>query len=153
MINKIQEDIPKFSNDRPKAIVEVDKLLMDGEILDICIKCGQRKKEDPDWEPIMPRELTLPQKIVGFVSEYAVYLIFGLLAKDIGVEIALKNGYDVPSWLGSGKTLTDVTVAGGGADDTATAAAAAVGDVASGAAASADVLVSSVVDGIHHILV
>ena len=151
MINKIQEDIPKFSNDRSKAIAEVDKLLMDGEILDICIKCGQRKKEDPDWEPIMPREQTLPQKIVGFVSEYAVYLIFGLLAKDIGVEIALKNGYDVPSWLGSGKTLTDVTVAGGGADDATTAAV--VGDVASGAAASADVLVSSVVDGIHHILV
>ena len=124
---------------------------MDGEILDICIKCGQRKKEDPDWEPIMPREETLPQKIVGFVSEYAVYLIFGLLIKDIGVGIALKKGYDVPSWLGSGKTLTDVTVAGGGgADDSA---ATAVGDVASGAAASADIMVSSVVDGIHHILV
>lgn len=124
---------------------------MDGEILDICIKCGQRKKEDPDWEPIMPREETLPQKIVSFVSEYAVYLIFGLLIKDIGVDIALKKGYDVPSWLGSGKTLTDVTVAGGGgADDSA---ATAVGDVASGAAASADMMVSSVVDGIHHILV
>ena len=63
----------------------------------------------------------------------------------------MKKGYDVPSWLGSGKTLTDVTVAGGGgADD---AAATAVGDVASGAAASADMMVSSVVDGIHHILV
>ena len=108
----------KFASDRPLAEKEVDKLLMDGEMLDLYIKYSQRKAEDPSWEPIMPREETPVQKVIGFVSQYAVYLVGGFLLKDVVVGVAKKNDVDLPSWLDGGNTVLPSDAASGVAADT-----------------------------------
>ena len=111
----------KFASDnRPLAEKEVDKLLMDGEMLDLYIKYSQRKAEDPSWEPIMPREESPVQKVIGFVSQYAIYLVGGFLLKDVVVGIAKKNDVDLPSWLDGGNTVlpSGDAVASGVAADT-----------------------------------
>ena len=132
LINKFQEDMPqKFGSNRPLAEQEVDKLLMDGEMLDLYIKYSQRKAEDPNWEPIMPREESAVQKVIGFISQYAIYLVGGFLLKDVVVGIAKKNDVELPSWLDGGNTVLPSE---------------SIGDVAASGAA-ADTLVSSV----HHL--
>ena len=121
----------KFGSNRPLAEKEVDKLLMDGEMLDLYIKYSQRKAEDPNWEPIMPREESPVQKVIGFISQYAIYLVGGFLLKDVVVGIAKKNDVELPSWLDGGNTVLPSE---------------SIGDVAASGAA-ADTLVSSV----HHL--
>eukprot|EP00571_Detonula_confervacea_P011584 CAMPEP_0172306982 /NCGR_PEP_ID=MMETSP1058-20130122/7932_1 /TAXON_ID=83371 /ORGANISM="Detonula confervacea, Strain CCMP 353" /LENGTH=200 /DNA_ID=CAMNT_0013019037 /DNA_START=151 /DNA_END=753 /DNA_ORIENTATION=+ len=123
LVEKFQTDIPKFS---PSEIeTEVDKFLMDGEQLDLYIKYSQRKREDPNWEPQYAPERTPVQKVVGFVSEYGIYVIFGILFKDTVTNYMDTHG-GLPDWVPS------FGVGGGGGE-------------------AADVLVSSALDGIHHL--
>ena len=100
-------------------------------MLDLYIKYSQRKAEDPSWEP-MPREESPVQKVIGFVSQYAVYLVGGFLLKDVVVGIAKKNDVELPSWLDGGNTVLPSE---------------SVGDVVASSGAAADTLVSSV----HHL--
>lgn len=93
LISKFLADVPAFS--RAEAEIEVDKFLLDGEMLDIYIKYNQRKAEDPNWEPMYaPEDNTFTGKVGNFVSQYGVYLIFGLLVKDIIQEQLKKGGVD-----------------------------------------------------------
>jgi len=84
-------------------------------MLDLYIKYSQRKAEDPNWEPIMPREES-PQKVIGFISQYAIYLVFGFLLKDVVVGIAKKNDVELPSWLDGGNTVLPSESVGDAAD-------------------------------------
>jgi len=122
LVTKFSEDIPSFSPTEVQS--QVDRYLMDGEMLDIFIKYSQRKIEDPDWEPIYAPEPTPFQKVAGFVSQYGIYVLFGVLAKDAVTAYLAKNG-------------------GGDGGVEVAAAGAAVG--------AADALMSSALDGIHHL--
>lgn len=112
LVNKFTTDIPKFS---PTEIsTEVDKFLMDGEMLDLYIKYSERKREDPTWEPQYAEQDNSPlTAIVNFASQYAIWIVGGILLKDVVQNFMNKNG-------------------GGGGE-------------------AADVLVSSALDGIHHL--
>mmetsp|Transcript_88 Transcript_88/g.167 ORF Transcript_88/g.167 Transcript_88/m.167 type:complete len:128 (+) Transcript_88:121-504(+) len=82
LITKFQTDIPKFS--RSEAEKEVDKFFMDGEMLDLWIKYGQRKKEDPNWEPEYAEEDNSPFAVFSrIVGTYAIWIVGGLLVKDL----------------------------------------------------------------------
>jgi hypothetical protein len=84
LINKFQSDIPKLSADRTLAESEVDKFLLDGEMLDLYIKYSQRKREDPNWEPQYAPEDNSPiGKIASFASQYAIYIVGAILLKDV----------------------------------------------------------------------
>lgn len=84
MINKFQSDIPKLSANRTQAESEVDKFLLDGEMLDLYIKYSQRKREDPTWEPQYAPEDNSPiGKIASFASQYAIWIVGGILLKDL----------------------------------------------------------------------
>lgn len=73
-------------------MAEVDKFLLDGEMLDLMIKYGQRKREDPSWEPKYAEEDDSPfTAIVNFVSQYAIWIVGGILVKDIVVGIINRN--------------------------------------------------------------
>mmetsp|Transcript_21565 Transcript_21565/g.35360 ORF Transcript_21565/g.35360 Transcript_21565/m.35360 type:complete len:106 (+) Transcript_21565:285-602(+) len=100
---------------------------MDGEMLDMYIKWSERKMEDPNWEPIYQAEPSPFDKVTNFFSQYAIYLIGGILVKDVVTEYMDKNGIEMPTFAGFG---------GGGGG---------------GGEAAADVLVSSALDGIHHL--
>lgn len=111
LMNRIQTDIPKFSP--AETSLEVDKFLMDGEMLDTFIKYNQRKAEDPDWEPEYAEQDNSPvTAVVNFVSQYGIFVVGGILIKDIVTNFMDKNG-------------------GGGE--------------------GAEVLVSSALDGVHHL--
>ena len=111
LMNRIQTDIPKFSP--AETSLEVDKFLMDGEMLDTFIKYNQRKAEDPDWEPEYAEQDNSPvTAVVNFVSQYGIFVVGGILIKDIVTSFMDKNG-------------------GGGE--------------------GAEVLVSSALDGVHHL--
>ena len=92
LVSKFQTDIPTLS---PTDLqTEVDKFLMDGEMLDIFIKYNQRKAEDPDWEPLYAPENNSPfRKAVDFVSQYGFYVVLGVLAKDI-IDGYIQKGGD-----------------------------------------------------------
>lgn len=110
LITKFQADIPSFSQSEAES--EVDKFLMDGEMLDLYIKYSERKREDPNWEPQYAEQDNSPlTQIVNFASQYAIWIVGGILLKDVVSNFMNKNG-------------------GGG---------------------EADVLVSSALDGIHHV--
>lgn len=84
LINKFQADIPKLSTDRTLAESEVDKFLVDGEMLDLFIKYSQRKREDPTWEPqYAPDDNSPIGKISSFASQYAIWIVGGILLKDL----------------------------------------------------------------------
>ncbi len=87
---KFQNDIPKFTPE--EVVAEVDKFLLDGEMLDLMIKYSQRKKEDPGWEPNYAEEDNSPlTAIVNFVSQYAIWIVGGILVKDVVVGIMNRN--------------------------------------------------------------
>ena len=91
LVAKFQADIPKYA--RTDAEREVDKFLMDGEMLDLYIKYNQRKKEDPDWEPQYAAEDDGPFAVVGrIVGTYAVWIIAGILIKDVVTAYMNKRG-------------------------------------------------------------
>lgn len=126
LTNKFQTDLPNLSGDKLEA--EVDKFLMDGEMLDMMIKYSERKIEDPNWEPQYAEQDNSPMaQVMNFASQYAIYIVGGILAKDIVTSYMTRNGIEIPSFGGLG---------GGGGE---------------GAGAAADVLVSSALDGIHHL--
>ena len=90
LVNKFQQDLPNLSSTEIQS--EVDKFLMDGEMLDMYIKYNQRKAEDPDWEPMYAPENNSPlRKAVDFVSQYGFYVVLGVLAKDI-IDGYMKKG-------------------------------------------------------------
>lgn len=96
LINKFQSDIPKLSADRTLAESEVDKFLLDGEMLDLYIKYSQRKREDPNWEPQYAPEDNSPiGKIASFASQYAIYIVGAILLKDVVTNFMNKS-----SWWG-----------------------------------------------------
>mmetsp|Transcript_15266 Transcript_15266/g.24965 ORF Transcript_15266/g.24965 Transcript_15266/m.24965 type:complete len:143 (-) Transcript_15266:458-886(-) len=104
LVTKFQEDLPNLSSADLQA--EVDKFLMDGEMLDMYIKYNQRKAEDPDWEPMYAPENNSPlRKVVDFVSQYGFYLVLGVLAKDI-IDGYIKKGSDA----GAGGEAVDTLV-------------------------------------------
>ena len=108
LITKFQTDIPSFS--RTDAENEVDKFLMDGEMLDIYIKYNQRKAEDPDWEPMYaPQDNSFFRQAVDFVSQYGFYVVLGVLAKDIIDGYINKGGADSAT-AGGGEGTADVLV-------------------------------------------
>lgn len=122
LISKFQTDIPSLSPTELQT--EVDKFLMDGEMLDIYIKYNQRKAEDPDWEPMYAPEDNSPlRKAVDFVSQYGFYVVLGVLAKDI-IDGYIKQG-------------------GGGE--------AAAGGASAGGEVVVDTLVSSIPDVMHQL--
>lgn len=92
MISKFQSDIPKLSADRTLAESEVDKFLLDGEMLDLYIKYSQRKREDPTWEPKYAPEDNSPiGKIASFASQYAIWIVGGLVLKDVITNFMSKS--------------------------------------------------------------
>ena len=92
LINKFQSDIPKLSADRTLAESEVDKFLLDGEMLDLYIKYSQRKREDPNWEPQYAPEDNSPiGKIASFASQYAIYIVGAILLKDVVTNFMNKS--------------------------------------------------------------
>jgi hypothetical protein len=92
LINKFQSDIPKLSTDRTLAESEVDKFLLDGEMLDLYIKYSQRKREDPTWEPQYAPEDNSPiGKISSFASQYAIWIVGGILLKDLITNLMNKS--------------------------------------------------------------
>jgi hypothetical protein len=107
LVSKFQTDIPTLS---PTDLqTEVDKFLMDGEMLDIFIKYNQRKAEDPDWEPLYAPENNSPfRKAVDFVSQYGFYVVLGVLAKDI-VDGYIQKGGDGGA-AGAGGEVVDTLV-------------------------------------------
>ena len=90
LVAKFQADIPKFSQSDAEA--EVDKFLMDGEMLDLWIKFTQRKREDPSWEPQYAPEPSPVVKVVNFVSQYAIWIVAGILLKDVVTNVMQKSG-------------------------------------------------------------
>jgi hypothetical protein len=109
LITKFQTDIPSFS--RTDAEKEVDKFLMDGEMLDIYIKYNQRKAEDPDWEPMYaPQDNSFFRQAVDFVSQYGFYVVLGVLAKDIIDGYINKGGADSAGAGAGGEGTADVLV-------------------------------------------
>lgn len=92
LISKFQSDIPKLSADRTLAESEVDKFLLDGEMLDLYIKYSQRKREDPTWEPQYAPEDNSPiGKIASFASQYAIWIVGGLVLKDVITNFMSKS--------------------------------------------------------------
>jgi len=89
LLAKFRSDMPSLTADSAEA--EVDKFLMDGEMLDVMIKYSQRKAEDPDWEPIYQPEPNAVVKVVNFASQYAVWLVGGFLLKDVVTNFMAKN--------------------------------------------------------------
>ena len=90
LIVKFQNDIPSFTPD--EVVREVDKFLLDGEMLDLMIKYSQRKREDPSWEPTYAKEDNSPfTAVVNFVSQYAIWIVGGIVLKDIVVGFMNKN--------------------------------------------------------------
>ena len=104
LVSKFQTDIPTLS---PTDLqTEVDKFLMDGEMLDIFIKYNQRKAEDPDWEPLYAPENNSPfRKAVDFVSQYGFYVVLGVLAKDIIDGYIQKGGDGAGAAAGAGEVV------------------------------------------------
>lgn len=103
LVTKFQQDLPSLSSTDLQA--EVDKFLMDGEMLDIFIKYNQRKAEDPDWEPLYAPENNSPfRKAVDFVSQYGFYVVLGVLAKDI-VDGYIKKGGDAGDVVSGGEAV------------------------------------------------
>jgi len=90
LVAKFSADIPKFSPSEVEA--EVDKFLMDGEMLDVFIKYNQRKAEDPDWEPIYAPEPSPFVKAVNFASQYAIWFVGAFLLKDVVSNYLNKDG-------------------------------------------------------------
>ena len=90
LIVKFQNDIPSFTPD--EVVREVDKFLLDGEMLDLMIKYSQRKREDPSWEPAYAEEDNSPfTAVVNFASQYAIWIVGGIVLKDIVVGFMNKN--------------------------------------------------------------
>ena len=82
LITKFKEDIPNLSQSEVEK--EVDKLLMDGEMLDVWIKYSERKREDPNWQPEYAQEDDSPlNQVLSFVSEYGIYFILAFVFKDV----------------------------------------------------------------------
>jgi len=94
LITKFQTDIPSFS--LTQAAEAADSFLMDGEMLDLYIKYSQRKAEDPNWEPVYAEEDNSPvAQVVNFVSQYAIYIVGGILVKDVVTGFMEKNGISI----------------------------------------------------------
>jgi hypothetical protein len=74
---------------------EVNKFLLDGEMLDIMIKYEQRKREDPTWEPEQQYatgkgESSPINAVINFVAQYGVYVVGAILVKDV-VEVIINK--------------------------------------------------------------
>mmetsp|Transcript_21453 Transcript_21453/g.34877 ORF Transcript_21453/g.34877 Transcript_21453/m.34877 type:complete len:216 (+) Transcript_21453:13-660(+) len=89
LIAKFRADMPSLGADSVEA--EVDKFLMDGEMLDLMIKYSQRKAEDPEWEPIYQPEPSVVVKVVNFASQYAIWFVGAFLLKDVVTNFMAKN--------------------------------------------------------------
>lgn len=112
LITKFIVEIPRFSRD--EAEKEVDKFLMDGEMLDLYIKYQERKREDPDWEPVYAEQDNSPFAVFSrFISLYGVWILFAYLAKDSVIEFVAKAGVILPT----------LSLPSGGADEAAAVSA------------------------------
>lgn len=132
LIAKFEQDIPYLAADRAKCEAAVDKLLMDGEMLDVYMKYNRRKIEDPEWTPYIPPEPGIGAKAANFFSQYGFWIITAYIGKDYLVSILLKQGVDVPEFLIRKEFIERM------AEKTAESA-------------TVDTLVSSVMDGMHHL--
>lgn len=108
LMNKFMTDLPHLvsttttttddngssnNNVNDKVEQEVNKFLLDGEMLDIMIKYEQRKRDDPSWEPQYSStgdESSIINKTINFVSQYGVYVVGAILVKDVVVGIMNK---------------------------------------------------------------
>ena len=80
LVTKFTADISDPSTDVEK---EVDKFLMDGEMLDMYIKYNQRIAEDPDWKPAYADQGEGGwTETVGTLVTGGIYLCGGILLKD-----------------------------------------------------------------------
>ena len=62
---------------------EVDKFLMDGEMLDLCVKYNQRIAEDPSWKPEYAEQGGGSwTDTAGTLVTAGIYLVGGILLKD-----------------------------------------------------------------------
>ena len=97
--------LTKFSTDLPHLATtnieqEVNKFLLDGEMLDVMIKYEQRKREDPSWDPSSQYYSSSKgnnespiNTVINFVAQYGVYVVGAILVKDV-VE-GIMNKYNV----------------------------------------------------------
>ena len=76
-------------------------------MLDLWIKFTQRKREDPNWEPEYAQEPSPVAKVVNFVSQYAIWIVGGILLKDTVTNFMSKNAAE-----GSGDTLVSSALDG-----------------------------------------
>ena len=56
---------------------------MDGEQLDLYIKYNQRILENPNWKPEYAEEPSPLVTVINFVSQYGIWLVGGILLKDV----------------------------------------------------------------------
>jgi hypothetical protein len=85
--------LTKFSTDLPHLATtveqEVNKFLLDGEMLDVMIKYEQRKREDPNWDPSSQYSSSKGNNespintVINFVAQYGVYVVGAILVKDV----------------------------------------------------------------------
>ena len=79
-------------------------------MLDIYIKYSQRKAEDPNWEPQYAEEDNSPFAVFQrIVSTYAIWIIGGLLVKDLVTDYMSKqNGGGGEEVLVASSQIMDV---------------------------------------------
>jgi hypothetical protein len=87
--------LTKFSTDLPHLATatnieqEVNKFLLDGEMLDVMIKYEQRKRTDPSWDPSSQYSSSKGgnespiNTVINFVAQYGVYVVGAILVKDV----------------------------------------------------------------------
>lgn len=101
-------------------------------MLDVYMKYNRRKIEDPEWTPYIPPEPGIGAKAANFFSQYGFWIITAYIGKDYLVSLLLKQGVDVPEFLIRKEFIERM------AEKTAESA-------------TLDTLVSSVMDGMHHL--
>jgi len=90
LIAKFQTDIPSYS--LADATAAADSFLMDGEMLDMYIKYSQRILENPNWKPEYAEEPSPLVTVINFVSQYGIWVVGGVLLKDVVTNVIGKGG-------------------------------------------------------------
>lgn len=81
LVTKFTADIADLSSTDVEK--EVDKFLMDGEMLDMYIKYNQRIAEDPSWKPEYAEQGGGSwTETAGTLVTAGIYLVGGILLKD-----------------------------------------------------------------------